>query len=130
MRHLPTAVILALGILSMPASAAELQPGQWNFKVGTPYGEVPVDYCLKKGDAADPTAMLAEAQATQMKCVFSDKKTEGDVFKFRMRCAGGHDEAGQLVLKGNSFEGHGDATAQGTEARITYRGKRTGDCAS
>lgn len=139
--HVIAGVLLAA---TVPASfAADIQPGLWELVVENRAAASPgfsselltVKQCLTEQDAQDPSRVLggmANPGATD--CTYTEKSFTGNVFRFRMHCAGSFSiqASGEIAYSATSMEGEINSKAvvagQAAELRSRIAAYRLGGC--
>ena len=137
--------IIVLLVFPSLASAASLEPGNWEFTVDMKAkglgafqpkpGPVTRTRCIGPDEAKNPAKVLSDA-AARGECQFSDQKDTGSEFSFNVRCTGRVPVQGSAKMQytGQTIDGdiHLDGDAQGmqfsTQSHVTAR--RVGACTS
>ena len=121
------------------AARADVEPGSWELSVTTSVDGMPGQIgpivqarCLTPEDARDPGRGLGPAGASG--CDFSNRRDDGNVFSFDLRCAGqvpmrgsGSVRYGAQFMEGD-LELAGDAPGQKFATRSHVSGRRVGPC--
>lgn len=138
-------VIAGVLLAAMPAVsfAADIQPGLWELFVENRVAASPgsdaellsVKQCLTEQDAQDPSRILggmANPGATD--CAYTEKSFSGNVFRFRMTCAGsfGIQASGEIAYSATSMDGVIISTANLAGRTAEFQGRfaayRLGGC--
>ena len=137
--------MIAVLVFPSLASAASLEPGNWEFTVDMKAkglgafqpkpGPVTKTRCVGPEEAKNPAKVLSDA-AARGECEFSDEKDTGREFSFNVRCTGRVPVQGSAKMQytPQSIDGdiHLDGDAQGmqfsTQSHVTAR--RVGACTS
>ena len=129
LRHFFIAMLAAL-----PTTArADVEPGNWELSVTTTVDGMPGQIgpivqtrCLTPEEARDPARVLG--------CDFSNRRDDGNVFSFDLRCGGqvpmrgsGSVRYGAQFMEGE-LELAGDASGQKFATRSRVSGRRVGPC--
>lgn len=134
---------MLLAIITPAAFAADIQPGLWELVVesrvaATPdFSPAPVtmQQCLTDMDAQDPSRILGGVSnpgATD--CTYTEKSFTGNVFRFRMECAGSHGirASGEIAYSASSMDGRiitvANMAGQATELQSRITARRLGGC--
>lgn len=128
-----------LTILAPASFAADIQPGLWELVVGSNVAgfspePVTMTQCLTELDAQDPARVLggvANPGATD--CMYTETSFAGNVFRFRMQCAGsfGIQARGEIAYTATSMDGSIITTsdmAEQTEMQSRIAARRLGGC--
>jgi hypothetical protein len=137
--------LIAVLVFPSLASAASLEPGNWEFTVDMKAkglgafqpkpGPVTKTRCIGPDEAKNPAKVLSDA-AGRGECEFSDEKDTGSEFSFNVRCTGRVPVQGSAKMQytAQTIDGdiHLDGDAQGmqfsTRSHVTAR--RIGACTS
>lgn len=139
--HLVAGLLLAT---AAPASfAADIRPGMWELVVESRFAASPdlasepvtMTQCLTEDDAQDPSRILGGmANPGAADCTYTEKTFNGNVFRFKMQCAGmfGIEAKGEISYSATSMDGSivtiADMAGQTTELRSRVRARRAGGC--
>ncbi|HEU0259069.1 MAG TPA: DUF3617 family protein [Burkholderiales bacterium] len=135
LRATPLLVVL---LLAMPAFAAEVDPGEWEFTATSTSRLFPgpqmtsFKRCIKKDDAANPDRWMAQ-QTRQGDCKVTPGAKSADTYTWVMECAKPSMRGtGSARLSRASIEGEthmtGEVHGQKFELRTKVSGKRLGPC--
>ncbi len=139
--HVIAGVMLA--IVAPASFAADIQPGLWEVVVESRLAASPdfapepvaMKQCLTELDAQDPSRMLggmANPGATD--CTYTEKSFAGNMFRFKMQCAGslGIHARGEITYSASSMDGSiitiADMAGQTTELQSRISAHRLGGC--
>lgn len=135
LRHFFIAMLAAVSA----AARADVEPGSWELSVTTLMDGMPGQIgplvqtrCLTPADARDPARVLGPAGTGG--CEFSNRRDDGNVFSFDLRCGGqvpmrgsGSVRYGAQFMDGE-LELAGDASGQKFVTRSRVSGRRVGPC--
>jgi hypothetical protein len=141
--HIINALAGTLLVITPSFVAADIQPGLWELVVESRIvasPESPPDYiameqCFTRRDALDPSRVfgsMANMGATD--CTYPEKSNSGNVFHFKMKCAGSHgiQASGEIAYSESSMDGSIVTTVtiegQQTELQSRIRAHRLGGC--
>jgi hypothetical protein len=139
--HVIAGVMLAT--LAPASFAADIQPGLWELMVESRVAASPdfspepvtIKQCLTEQDAQDPSRVLggvANPGATD--CTYTEASFAGNVFRFKMQCAGslGIQARGEITYSATSMDGviftTVDMAGQATEMQSRVAAHRLGGC--
>jgi hypothetical protein len=132
-------VVVALGVLSVPASAqGPRQDGRWEVKMemsmpGMPAAMPPImtTQCITPEDAKDPQKAVATGQGgEQGNCKVTNYKVAGNKVTWSMACDGREamTGTGEFLYAGDTSTGTIKMNRAGQVMTMKYTGKRLGDC--
>lgn len=136
-----TGALMAIAAPTLPA--ADIQPGLWELVVESrlaaspelPPESIALEQCFTKQDAQDPSRILggvASMGATD--CTYTEKSNSGNVFRFRMECAGSHGirASGEIAYSASSMDGRiitvANMAGQTAELQSRITARRLGGC--
>ena len=137
-----TLIIVAV-LVAIPASAAEIEPGIWEFTVNVRAhglgafqpkpGPMVSQRCITREQAENPAKLLADAGA-RGECQFSNQRKTGIQFSFDVRCTAPLPMQGSGTVRyaREAMEGDLDLTGEMQGMRFQTRshlnGRRLGPC--
>lgn len=129
-----------LATMATAAFAADIQPGLWELVVEsrivaspdfTP-APVTMQQCLTELDAQDPSRVLGGvSNPGATNCTYTEKSFTGNVFRFKMACAGslGIEAKGEITYSALSMDGRIVTVAgQTTELQSRITARHLGGC--
>lgn len=134
------AVCVTTLLAALPATAAQLQDGQWSMTTrtsmdGKAVPPVTVSYCVTPEQARAPVETVAQIDELMkaQKCRLLDQKQGADSLSYRLVCAGTMTmtAVGQFTFSATTYTGTLDVTmGNGSRMRSDITARRTGACTS
>lgn len=140
-----TRVFLLLGALAMPAAAAEIEPGNWEFTVTVDAqglgalqpkpGPLVSTRCITPEQAANPAKVMSDA-GMRGECRFSNQRDTGAEYRFDVRCTGALPVQGSGAMRYSARTLEGDLNLEGElqgmrfSTRSHVSARRIGACNS
>ncbi|MBI5015995.1 MAG: DUF3617 family protein [Deltaproteobacteria bacterium] len=89
--------------------------------------ETTIKHCYTKEDVKDTGKTIPKGDGD---CRITDLKQSGNKVTWKMKCKGGQAGSGEgeMVFKGDSYEGTMKVQAEGTTMTTRYKGRRIGAC--
>jgi hypothetical protein len=140
--HIRTAVVaVSLAVASAVAVFAQgpRRDGRWEVTMqmempGMPANMPPIktEQCITPEMAKNPEMTIPKSQRGENpnNCKVSDYKTEGNTVSWTMKCEGQHamSGTGKITYAGDEYKGEMTMETGGRTMKMTYSGKRLGDC--
>ena len=137
---LRTTLAATVAILCVPALAAELEPGEWDFTSVSTSGLFPKPQqasfrrCIRKVEAANPDRWMATPDS-QGDCRLTPLKKDADSYTWSMECPKANMRGtGSARMSRATMEGEtnmtGEVQGRKFELRTKVTGKRLGPCKS
>ena len=137
---LRTTLAATVAILCVPALAAELEPGEWEFTSVSTSGLFPKPQqasfrrCIRKEEAANPDRWMATPDP-QGDCRLTPLKKDADSYTWSMECPKANMRGtGSARMSRATMEGEtnmtGEVQGRKFELRTKVTGKRLGPCKS
>lgn len=130
------AFVLAAGLLTLPASGRNLNPGKWQVTVDTEMQGLKMPpsramQCITPQQAESPDGAIPRhlAVGKDDDCRLDDLKTEGDTVTYRLSCARRQVTAeGSFHFAGDTYDGRRRIHLAGGELVQRFAGHRVGSC--
>ncbi|WP_435627655.1 DUF3617 domain-containing protein [Candidatus Ferrigenium straubiae] len=134
---------MLLAIMGTATLAADIQPGLWELVVESRIAAAPgfspepvtMQQCLTELDAQDPSRILGGvSNPGATNCTYTEKSSSGNVFRFRMECAGslGIQARGEIAYSASAMDGRivtvAGTAGQPTELQSRITARRLGGC--
>ncbi|MBI2287328.1 MAG: DUF3617 family protein [Nitrosomonadales bacterium] len=106
--------LMAIAAPALPTT--DIQPGLWELVVESrlaaspelPPDSLSMEQCFTKQDAQDPSGVIGSvASMGAADCTYTEKSYSGNVFRFRMECAGSHGihASGEIAYSDSAMNG-------------------------
>jgi hypothetical protein len=115
-------LLIAIGLASTAALAADISPGSWEITMETRVPAEPgfapppfaITQCLTDADARDPSRVLGSvSNPGATGCNYTEKSYSGSTFSFAMQCTGTYaiKASGRVLFTPDTMQGNIDSTA-------------------